>query len=108
MFVAEEVAKEPPKNYAVRRRIKLETKWSSHIINCVINLAADKDKVLREAFRVLKSGGRFAVSDVVTRGEIRPEIRKSILLWVGCIVRALDENEYRSKLAAAGFESIDI
>lgn len=78
------------------------------ISNCVINLSADKDKVLREAFRVLKSGGRFAVSDVVTRGEIRPEIRRSILLWVGCIAGALDENEYRSKLAAAGFESIDI
>ena len=57
---------------------------------------------------MLKSGGRFAVSDVITRGEIRPGIRKSILLWAGCIVAALDENEYRSKLAAAGFESIDI
>ena len=78
------------------------------ISNCVINLSADKDKVLREAFRVLKPGGRFAVSDVVTRGEIKPEIRKSILLWVGCIAGALDENEYRSKLTAAGFESIDV
>jgi SAM-dependent methyltransferase len=78
------------------------------ISNCVINLSADKDKVLREAFRVLKPGGRFAVSDVVTRGEIKPEIRKSILLWVGCIAGALDESEYRDKLSAAGFEQIDV
>jgi len=78
------------------------------ISNCVINLSADKDKVLREAFRVLKPGGRFAVSDVVTRGEIMPEIRKSVLLWVGCIAGALDEAEYRSKLAAAGFEQVDV
>ena len=78
------------------------------ISNCVINLSADKDKVLREAFRVLKPGGRFAVSDVVTRGEINPEIRKSILLWVGCIAGALDETEYCSKLTAAGFESIEV
>lgn len=78
------------------------------ISNCVINLSADKDKVLREAFRVLKPGGRFAVSDVVTRGEINAEIRKSILLWVGCVAGALDENEYRHKLAAAGFGDIDI
>jgi SAM-dependent methyltransferase len=78
------------------------------ISNCVINLSADKDKVLREAFRVLKPGGRFAVSDVVTRGDITPEIRKSILLWVGCIAGALDENEYRAKLAAAGFDSIEV
>jgi len=78
------------------------------ISNCVINLSADKDKVLREAFRVLKPGGRFAVSDVVTRGEIKPEIRKSILLWVGCIAGALDEIEYRVKLAAAGFESVEV
>jgi len=78
------------------------------ISNCVINLSADKDKVLREAFRVLKPSGRFAVSDVVTRGEIKPEIRKSILLWVGCIAGALDENEYRAKLTAAGFESVDV
>src|SRR5579863_2401920 len=78
------------------------------ISNCVINLSADKDRVLREAFRVLKPGGRFAVSDVVTRGEIMPEIRQSVLLWVGCIAGALDENEYRSKLAAAGFEHVEI
>src|SRR5215831_15598448 len=78
------------------------------ISNCVINLSADKDRVLHEAFRVLKSGGRFAVSDVVTRGEMLPEIRKSVLLWVGCVSGALEENEYRGKLAAAGFEQIDI
>jgi 2-polyprenyl-3-methyl-5-hydroxy-6-metoxy-1,4-benzoquinol methylase len=78
------------------------------ISNCVINLSADKDRVLREAFRVLKPGGRFAVSDVVTRGEILPEIRQSVLLWVGCVAGALEENEYRSKLAAAGFEQIDV
>ena len=78
------------------------------ISNCVINLSADKDRVLREAFRVLKPGGRFAVSDVVTRGEISSEIRKSVLLWVGCIAGALADDEYRSKLSAAGFEQIDI
>src|ERR1017187_1423632 len=74
------------------------------ISNCVINLSADKDRVLREAFRVLKPGGRLAVSDVVTRGDILPEIRKSVLLWVGCIAGALEESEYRNKLADAGFE----
>jgi arsenite methyltransferase len=78
------------------------------ISNCVINLSADKDRVLREAFRVLKPGGRFAVSDVVTRGEILPEIRQNVLLWVGCVAGALEENEYRSKLASAGFEQIDL
>jgi SAM-dependent methyltransferase len=78
------------------------------ISNCVINLSADKDRVLREAFRVLKPGGRFAVSDVVTRGEIAPEIRRSVLLWVGCVAGALDEDEYRNKLAAAGFVEIGI
>jgi len=78
------------------------------ISNCVINLSADKDSVLREAFRVLKPGGRFAVSDVVTRGVISDEIRKSVLLWVGCIAGALDEIEYRDKLAKAGFEQIEI
>jgi arsenite methyltransferase len=78
------------------------------ISNCVINLSADKDRVLREAFRVLKLGGRFAVSDVVTRGELKPEIRKSILLWVGCIAGALDEGDYRAKLATAGFENVEV
>ena len=78
------------------------------ISNCVINLSADKDKVLREAFRVLKPGGRFAVSDVVTRGEIPGDIREHVLLWVGCIAGALEENDYRSKLKAAGFENIDV
>ena len=78
------------------------------ISNCVINLSADKDRVLREAFRVLKPGGRLAVSDVVTRGEIAPEIRERVMLWVGCVAGALDENDYRSKLAAAGFEQVEI
>jgi SAM-dependent methyltransferase len=78
------------------------------ISNCVINLSADKDRVLREAFRVLKPGGRFAVSDVVTRGEMLPEIRQSVLLWVGCVAGAMEENEYRAKLASAGFEQIDL
>jgi arsenite methyltransferase len=78
------------------------------ISNCVINLSADKDRVLREAFRVLKPGGRLAVSDVVTRGEMPPEIRQSVLLWVGCVAGALEENEYRSKLAAAGFGEIEL
>jgi arsenite methyltransferase len=78
------------------------------ISNCVINLSADKDRVLLEAFRVLKPGGRFAVSDVVTRGEMLPEIRQSILAWVGCIAGALEENDYRAKLAAAGFEEIEV
>jgi arsenite methyltransferase len=78
------------------------------ISNCVINLSGDKDRVLREAFRVLKPGGRFAVSDVVTRGEVLPEIRQSMLLWVGCVAGALDENEYRDKLGAAGFEKIEV
>jgi arsenite methyltransferase len=78
------------------------------ISNCVINLSADKDAVLREAFRVLKPGGRFAVSDVVTRGEMLPEIRKSVLLWVGCIAGALEETDYRGKLAGAGFADVEI
>jgi ubiquinone/menaquinone biosynthesis C-methylase UbiE len=78
------------------------------ISNCVINLSSNKDRVISEAFRVLKPGGRFAVSDVVTKGEMLPEIRKSVLLWVGCVAGALEENEYRSKLAAAGFENIDV
>jgi arsenite methyltransferase len=78
------------------------------ISNCVINLSADKDRVLREAFRVLKPGGRLAVSDVVTRGDIDDEIRKSVLLWVGCVAGALDEKDYRAKLTAAGFEQITV
>src|SRR5216110_2635112 len=78
------------------------------ISNCVINLSSDKDRVLAEAFRVLKPGGRFAVSDVVVRGEVPADIRKSMELWVGCIAGALEENEYREKLGRAGFESIDV
>jgi arsenite methyltransferase len=78
------------------------------ISNCVINLSADKDQVLREAFRVLKPGGRFAVSDVVTRGEVPEQLRHDMLLWVGCIAGALEEAEYRSKLQAAGFEGVGI
>ena len=78
------------------------------ISNCVINLSADKDRVLRESFRVLRRGGRFAVSDVVTRGEIEPQVRASVLAWVGCIAGALDEQVYRDKLAAAGFDGIDV
>lgn len=78
------------------------------ISNCVINLSADKNQVLKEAFRVLKPGGRFAVSDVVTQGEMLPEIREKVLLWVGCIAGALEENDYRARLAAAGFTAIDL
>jgi arsenite methyltransferase len=78
------------------------------ISNCVINLSADKDRVLREAFRVLKPGGRFAVSDVVVRGEVPPLIRKSVELWVGCVAGALSDQDYLGKLAAAGFENADI
>jgi SAM-dependent methyltransferase len=78
------------------------------ISNCVINLSGDKDRVLKEAFRVLKPGGRFAVSDVVTHGEMLPEIRQSVLLWVGCVAGALEENECHGKLASAGFEKIEI
>ena len=78
------------------------------ISNCVINLSADKDKVLREALRVLKPGGRFAVSDVVVRGEVPLEVRRSMELWVGCIAGALEETDYMTKLAAAGFDGIDV
>src|SRR5664280_942590 len=78
------------------------------ISNCVINLSADKSRVLAEAFRVLKPGGRLAVSDVVTKGAMLPEIRQNVLLWVGCVAGALEENEYRGKLAAAGFEQIEV
>jgi len=78
------------------------------ISNCVINLSADKDRVLREAFRVLKPGGRLAVSDIVVRGEMPVEIRRRVELWAGCIAGALEEAEYQSKLAAAGFEQIEV
>jgi arsenite methyltransferase len=78
------------------------------ISNCVINLSADKDRVLAEAFRVLKPGGRFAVSDVVTRGAMPEAIRANVLLWAGCVAGALEENEYRGKLERAGFEKISI
>jgi arsenite methyltransferase len=78
------------------------------ISNCVINLAADKDRVLREALRVLKPGGRFAVSDVVVRGSVPAEIRRNMELWVGCIAGALEDTEYVSKLAAAGFDQIGV
>jgi len=78
------------------------------ISNCVINLSSNKAKVLEEAFRVLKPGGRFAVSDVVTRGDMLPEIRKSVLLLVGCVAGALEENEYKAKLQAAGFSGVDL
>jgi arsenite methyltransferase len=78
------------------------------ISNCVINLSADKDKVLREAFRVLKPGGRLAVSDVVVRGEVPAQVRRSMELWVGCIAGALKDSDYTAKLAGAGFDAIDI
>jgi arsenite methyltransferase len=78
------------------------------ISNCVINLSADKDSVFREAFRVLRPGGRLAVSDVVVRGEVPDEIRRNIELWVGCVAGALSEEDYRSKLAAAGFAEIEV
>lgn len=78
------------------------------VSNCVINLSVDKDRVLREAFRVLKPGGRFAISDVVVRGEVPEQIRKSMELWVGCVAGALSDTEYQQKLTSAGFHSIDI
>ena len=78
------------------------------ISNCVINLSADKEAVLAEAYRVLRPGGRFAVSDVVVRGQVAPEIRRSVELWIGCVAGALEESEYRAKLAKAGFEDIDV
>jgi SAM-dependent methyltransferase len=76
------------------------------ISNCVINLSADKDRVLQEAFRVLKPGGRFAVSDIVVRGEVPAEIRRNVELWIGCMAGALEENEYLGKLKRAGFEVV--
>ena len=78
------------------------------ISNCVINLSADKDRVFAEAFRVLKPGGRFAVSDVVVRGEVPAEIRRNVELWIGCVAGALEDEEYRGKLAKAGFEAVDL
>ena len=78
------------------------------ISNCVINLSADKDRVFAEALRVLRPGGRLAVSDVVVRGEVPPAIRRSVELWIGCVAGALEEEEYRTKLAKAGFEAIDL
>jgi arsenite methyltransferase len=78
------------------------------ISNCVINLSGDKDSVLREAFRVLKPGGRFAVSDIVVLGDVPPEIRRNVELWAGCVAGALHQNDYRSKLSSAGFEEVDI
>src|SRR5438477_5841513 len=78
------------------------------ISNCVINLSGDKDRVLAEAFRVLKPGGRFAVSDVVVRGEVPADIRKSMELWVGCIAGALEERQYAAKLKDAGFTEIEV
>ncbi len=78
------------------------------ISNCVINLSADKDRVLREAFRVLRPGGRLAVSDVVIRGEMPADIRRSLELWAGCVAGALEEHEYRAKLEQAGFEAISV
>jgi SAM-dependent methyltransferase len=78
------------------------------ISNCVINLSADKDRTLAEAFRVLRPGGRLAVSDVVVRGELPAEIRRSVELWAGCVAGALEEDEYRAKLSRAGFEGIEV
>jgi arsenite methyltransferase len=78
------------------------------ISNCVINLSGDKDRVLAEAYRVLRPGGRFAVSDVVVRGEVPAAIRRSIELWIGCVAGALEESEYRAKLSAAGFAEVGV
>ena len=90
------------------RHSRLDNAVDVIISNCVINLSGDKDRVLKEAFRVLKPGGRFAVSDVVVRGEVPAAVRRSMELWVGCIAGALSEDEYRSKLANAGFASVDV
>jgi ubiquinone/menaquinone biosynthesis C-methylase UbiE len=78
------------------------------ISNCVINLSADKDQVLAEAFRVLRPEGRFAVSDIVVRGDVPADLRRDVELWIGCVAGALEESEYRKKLARAGFEAIDL
>jgi SAM-dependent methyltransferase len=78
------------------------------ISNCVINLSGDKDRVLAEAFRVLRPGGRFAVSDAVVRGEVPAAIRRSVELWIGCVAGALEESEYRARLLGAGFEQVDL
>jgi ubiquinone/menaquinone biosynthesis C-methylase UbiE len=78
------------------------------ISNCVINLSVDKDRVFGEAFRVLKPGGRFAVSDVVVRGAVTESIRRNVELWIGCVAGALEESQYRHKLVAAGFESVTV
>src|SRR5262249_3920131 len=78
------------------------------ISNCVINLSADKDRVFAEAFRVLRPGGRLAVSDVVVRGEVPAPIRRSVELWIGCVAGALEESEYRARLGKAGFEAVDL
>jgi len=78
------------------------------ISNCVINLSADKDRVMAEAFRVLKPGGRFAVSDMVVRGDVPADVRRSMELWVGCVAGALEDQAYRSKLTEAGFEAVDV
>jgi SAM-dependent methyltransferase len=78
------------------------------ISNCVINLSADKDRVFAEAFRVLRPGGRVAVSDIVVRGEVPGEIRKSVELWIGCVAGALEEDDYRARLTKAGFEGVDV
>jgi len=78
------------------------------ISNCVINLSADKDRALAEAFRVLRAGGRFAVSDVVVRGDVPSDVRRSVELWIGCVAGALEESQYRAKLEKAGFEAIEV
>ena len=82
--------------------------WLLHLVKLEINLSADKDRVLAEAFRVLRPGGRFAVSDVVVRGEVPAPIRRNVELWIGCVAGALGEEEYRTKLARAGFEEIQL
>jgi ubiquinone/menaquinone biosynthesis C-methylase UbiE len=90
-------------------QIPLPDEWVDVIIsNCVINLSADKPRVLAEAFRVLKPGGRLAVSDIIVRGAVPPEVRRSMELWVGCVAGALEESEFRRLLAEVGFQDIEI